>query len=82
MIMADPAKKISADDLLPLAKKLPRREQIRLARTLLSPSPPEPARGEEPRPVAADREPPVLRAGGTWIGGSLRREEIYDDDGR
>lgn len=39
-------------------------------------------RGAEPRPVPADWEPPVLRAGGTWIGGSLRREEIYGDDGR
>jgi hypothetical protein len=29
-----------------------------------------------------DWEPPVLRAGGTWVGGSLRREDLYDDDGR
>ncbi|HSN96664.1 MAG TPA: hypothetical protein VLS89_00155 [Candidatus Nanopelagicales bacterium] len=80
--MAEPAKKLSADDLLPLAKKLPRGEQIRLARTLLKPQPTEPARSKEPGPVPADWEPPLLRAGGTWIGGSLRREEIYDDDGR
>jgi hypothetical protein len=33
--MADPAEKLSAEDLLPLAKKLPRGEQLRLARTLL-----------------------------------------------
>lgn len=38
--MTDPAKKLSADDLLPLAKKLPRREQLRLARILLKPSQP------------------------------------------
>jgi hypothetical protein len=33
--MAEPAENLSADDLLPLAKKLPRVEQLRLARTLL-----------------------------------------------
>ncbi|AUX46496.1 uncharacterized protein SOCE26_080020 [Sorangium cellulosum] len=33
--MAEPAETLSADDLLPLAKKLPRGEQLRLARTLL-----------------------------------------------
>ena len=33
--MADPAENLSADDLLPLAKKLPRGEQLRLAHTLL-----------------------------------------------
>jgi hypothetical protein len=37
MIMAEPAEKLSADDLLPLAKKLPRGEQLRLAHTLLEP---------------------------------------------
>lgn len=40
--MADPVEKLSAEDLLPLAKKLPRGEQLRLARTLLE-SEPEPA---------------------------------------
>lgn len=80
--MAEPAKKLSADDLLPIAKKLPRREQLRLARTLLKPEPTEPSPIEAQRPVPAGWEPPLLRAGGTWIGGSLRREEIYDDDGR
>jgi hypothetical protein len=39
MTMAEPAEKLSADDLLPLAKKLPRGEQLRLARTLLGPEP-------------------------------------------
>lgn len=47
--------------------------------TAPAPSPPSNA---EPRPVPEDWEPPVLRAGGTWVGGSLRREDIYDDDGR
>jgi hypothetical protein len=35
--MAEPAKTLSLDDLLPLAKTLPREEQLRLARTLLEP---------------------------------------------
>jgi hypothetical protein len=34
------------------------------------------------RPIPRDWEPPKLGAGGKWIGGSLRREEIYGDDGR
>lgn len=33
--MSEPAEKLSADDLLPLARKLPRGEQLRLARGLL-----------------------------------------------
>jgi len=37
---------------------------------------------EEPQPVADDWEPPVLRGGTAWVGGSLRREDMYDDDGR
>ena len=37
--MAEPAETPSADDLLPLAKKLPRDEQLRLAHTLLGPEP-------------------------------------------
>lgn len=41
-----------------------------------------PAPSEAPGPVPADWQPPLLRAGGTWVGGSLRREDIYDDDGR
>lgn len=41
--MAEPAKKLSVDEILPLAKTLPRDEQLRLAHTLL-----------EPEPVAAD----------------------------
>jgi hypothetical protein len=40
------------------------------------------ARNQEPQPRPEDWEPPRLRVGGRWIGGSLRREEIYGDDGR
>ncbi len=35
------------------------------------------------RPLPKDFRPPVLRAsGGRWIGGDLRRESLYGDDGR
>jgi hypothetical protein len=35
------------------------------------------------RPLPRDFRFPVLqRSGGRWIGGSLRREEMYGDDGR
>lgn len=27
-------------------------------------------------------KPPTLSGGGVWVGGSLRREDIYGDDGR
>ena len=37
--MSEPAEKLSADDLFPLAKKLPRGEQLRLARRLLETEP-------------------------------------------
>jgi hypothetical protein len=34
-------------------------------------------------PLPKDFKPPVLRAsGGRWIGGDLRHEDIYGDDGR
>jgi hypothetical protein len=36
-----------------------------------------------PRPLPKDFRPPVLRdSGGRWIGGDLRRQCTYDDDGR
>ena len=44
--MAQPAEKLSAGDLWPIAKKLPRSEQVQLARRLL--------RGEAPRRTDAD----------------------------
>jgi hypothetical protein len=41
------------------------------------------ARHERLRPLPRDFRFPVLpRSGGRWIGGSLRREELYGDDGR
>ena len=60
--MAEPAEKLSADDLLPLAKKLPRGEQLRLARTLLEP---EPETGDD---LLAKRRAGIGRyAGRGWI---------------
>jgi hypothetical protein len=36
-----------------------------------------------PRPLPKDFRPPTFRrSGGAWIGGSLRREELYGDDER
>ena len=40
------------------------------------------ARNKPLRPLPRDFKPPLLEGGTRWIGGSLRREEIYDDDGR
>jgi hypothetical protein len=41
------------------------------------------ARRSPPRPLPKDFRPPVFqRSGGRWIGGSLRREEMYGDDER
>jgi hypothetical protein len=34
------------------------------------------------KPIPKDWEPPTLSGGGEWTGGSLRREDIYGDDGR
>lgn len=35
------------------------------------------------RPLPKDFRPPVFRhSGGRWIGGSLRREDMYGDDER
>jgi hypothetical protein len=34
------------------------------------------------RPIPPGWKPPKLGGGGTWVGGSLRREELYGDDGR
>ncbi|HSN98353.1 MAG TPA: hypothetical protein VLS89_08645 [Candidatus Nanopelagicales bacterium] len=59
--MAAPVKKLSADDLLPLAKKLPRGEQLRLARTLLEPE------TEEDELLAKRRAGIGRYAGRGWI---------------
>jgi hypothetical protein len=37
---------------------------------------------EKFRPPPRDWVPPVLTGGTHWDGGSLRREELYEDDGR
>lgn len=34
------------------------------------------------RPPPADFTPPLLTGGTRWIGGDLRRESLYGDDGR
>ncbi len=34
------------------------------------------------KPLPKDFQPPRLKLGGAWTGGSLRREDLYDDDGR
>lgn len=111
MTMSEPAKELSVDDILLLAKALPRDDQLRLARTLLEPEvvsgddlvakrragigryagrgwiaedfdgplPPE-IQGSFEGEDDASWEPPVLAGEGKWIGGSLRREDLYDDD--
>jgi hypothetical protein len=41
------------------------------------------ARRERLRPLPKDFRPPLFpRSGAKWIGGSLRREEMYGDDER
>lgn len=34
------------------------------------------------RPPPSNFSPPVLSGGGVWVGGDLRRESMYGDDGR
>ena len=34
------------------------------------------------RPLPREFKLPLLGGGTRWIGGSLRREELYDDEGR
>jgi hypothetical protein len=34
------------------------------------------------RPLPKGFRPPVLSGGTQWIGGDLRREDLYGDDGR
>jgi len=38
-------------------------------------------RGTRLPPPPIDFKPPLIK-GGTWVGGDLRRESIYGDDGR
>lgn len=65
-------------------------ELSRLARELAALTPEERAQviaeatGESVtfKPIPPGWQPPKLSGGGEWTGGSLRREEFYDDDGR
>jgi hypothetical protein len=66
------------------------RDLKRLAEELASLSPEDRARvmaeirhRHAARPLPEGFRPPLLKAsGGRWIGGDLRREGLYDDDGR
>ncbi|MFZ5469039.1 MAG: hypothetical protein ACOZIN_06315 [Myxococcota bacterium] len=42
----------------------------------------EATRKEKFRPPPKGWKPPRLSGGGEWTGGSLRREELYGNDGR
>ena len=37
---------------------------------------------EKFKPWPKDFKIPLLKLGGPWTGGNLRREDLYDDDGR
>ena len=39
-------------------------------------------RHKEFKPLPRNFKPPKLGAGGKWVGGSLRREDLHGDDGR
>jgi hypothetical protein len=67
----------TAKDLHRLAQELAALTPEESARVLA-----EAARRERLRPPPKDLTPPVLRGGTRWIGGDLRRESIYGDDGR
>jgi hypothetical protein len=64
------------------------RELRRLAQELAALSPEERARviadatRARLRPLPKGFTPPVLSGGTRWIGGDLRREGLYGDDGR
>jgi hypothetical protein len=62
------------------------RDLHRLAQELAALTPEERARvlseATRLRPPPRDFSPPVLRGGGRWVGGDLRRESLYGDDGR
>jgi hypothetical protein len=64
------------------------RDLRRLAQELASLSPEERARviadaaRARLRPLPKGFTPPVLSGGTRWIGGDLRREDLYGDDGR
>jgi len=66
-----------ARDLHRLAQELAALTPEERARVLA-----EAAQGEATRPPPSNFSPPVLSGGGVWVGGDLRRESLYDDDGR
>ena len=67
----------SADDLARLARELASLTPEERAQVIA-----EAVRQPRFRPLPRDFRPPGLRLGGPWTGGSLRREDLYDDDGR
>ena len=67
----------NADDLARLARELASLTPEERAQVIA-----EASRQPQFRPLPRDFQPPRLRLGGPWTGGSLRREELYDDDGR
>jgi hypothetical protein len=65
------------------------RDLRRLAQELAALSPEERARviadatrAEKLRPLPKGFAPPVLSGGTRWVGGDLRRDDLYGDDGR
>lgn len=64
-------------DLQSLARELAQLEPSERARVMA-----DAARGDGSRPRALMLSMPMLRGGTEWIGGDLRREELYGDDGR
>jgi hypothetical protein len=64
-------------DLQRLAQELATLEPSERARVMA-----DAARHDRPEPRSAELTLPVLKGGTAWIGGDLRREELYGDDGR
>ena len=54
--------------------ELPERDRVRLLK--------EAARRANPIPKPEAFKRPILSGGEAWVGGGLRREDLYGDDGR
>jgi hypothetical protein len=67
----------NAEDLHRLAEELASLSPEERARVLA-----EAARREHLRPPPRGFSPPILKGGTRWVGGDLRRESLYGDDGR
>jgi hypothetical protein len=67
----------STKDLQQLAQEIARLEPDERARVIV-----DVARHSRPEPRSVPFSIPVLKGGTAWIGGDLRREELYGDDGR